>query len=70
MMINTVQNTIPCMYDLATGTRQKMWDSPLDEEQGVSLISATNISMTNVTPFEENDARWCYVEGKPDSCVR
>ena len=50
------------------------WGS-LELETGGSdagrMLGWNETNMTNSTPFyQEDDARWCYVEGRVEVCVR
>ena len=38
------------------------------EEREMWAMNVTN--MTNSTPYEEDDARWCYYRGRVEVCVR
>lgn len=41
------------------------------EEATVAGRSIWNVSnMTNSTPYEEDDARWCYEQRRAEVCVR
>ena len=41
------------------------------EAAAVAGRSTWNVSnMTNSTPYEEDDARWCYEQRRAEVCVR
>ena len=33
-------------------------------------INVTPATFTNTSPYEENDGRLCYIEARPEECVR